>query len=91
MYAPSDKQSLPVRRLYAEGLVLGTVAAAIVLILHLPMWTFAFTGIFEVALLAIRLPQIDPQPVEPELTRRESLMGWLELCRCRVRRLAGGR
>ncbi len=56
------------RRLSMEALLLGTITAVVLVLLGLPIWAFSLAGFLSWPLLAIRLPQMDPD--EPLLTEQ---------------------
>jgi hypothetical protein len=68
MTSRREKPFVSMRRLSMEALLLGTIAAVVLVVLGLPVWAFSLAGFLSWPLLAIRLPQTDPD--EPLLTEQ---------------------
>jgi hypothetical protein len=88
MTSRRDKPFVSMRRLSMEALLLGTIAAVVLVLLQVPVWAFSLAGFLTWPLLAIRLPQMDPD--EPLLTEQFGAL-LRRLKRGRHRRNGGSR
>lgn len=73
MTSSREKPFVSMRRLSVEALLLGTVATVVLVLLRVPVWAFSVAGFLSWPLLAIRLPQMDPDEPLP-LERLASLV-----------------
>jgi hypothetical protein len=65
MTSRREKSFVSMRRLSLEALLLGTVATVVLVLLRVPVWAFSLAGFLSWPLLAIRLPQMDPDEPLP--------------------------
>jgi hypothetical protein len=86
MTSHREKPFVSMRRLSIEALMLGTIAAVVLVVLRVPVWAFSLAGFLTWPLLAIRLPRMDP--AEPLPTER--LASLLRRLRPRSRRAGAG-